>query len=144
MSPHRYFPNLISDGYEEKSCADRRYNCIAWAANTTTQFWWPGPPGPPFTYWPDGVRGDLTIESFVSAFATLGYELCDNDEFEVGYEKVALYARGGTPTHMARQVSAGSWTSKLGKWVDIEHSTLRGLEGTDYGGVVAILKRRIP
>ena len=58
-------------------------------------------------------------------------------------EKVALYARAGEPTHAARQLSSGRWTSKLGPEEDLEHS-LEGLAGPAYGVVVQILKRPIP
>ncbi len=34
----------------------------------------------------------------------------------------------------------GTWTSKLGKYLDINH-TLRGIEGSVYGQVVAFMKR---
>ena len=40
-----------------------------------------------------------------------------------GYEKIAIYALDGEPTHAARQLDTGRWTSKLGKHEDIEHDT---------------------
>jgi|GEM_PF-3681614 len=56
----------------------------------------------------------------MQAFATLGYEVCDNVELEPGFEKIALYAGAdGIPTHAARQLQAGPWTSKLGRMEDI-------------------------
>jgi hypothetical protein len=36
----------------------------------------------------------------------------------------------------------GTWTSKLGEWLDIAH-TLRGLEGPLYGQTVAYFKRAL-
>jgi hypothetical protein len=85
-----------------------------------------------------------TVDSFTDAFRTLGYEVCSDSAHEVGYERVAIYVDpGGTPTHMARQLSTGFWTSKIGKLEDIEHETLHGLEETDYGQVVRVLKRRL-
>jgi hypothetical protein len=86
----------------------------------------------------------LTLESFVSTFGLLGYEECRSSEFEQGYEKVALYADAtGKPTHAARQLPSGAWTSKLGGHVDIEHKATDGVEGDDYGIVVAVLCRRL-
>jgi hypothetical protein len=61
-------------------------------------------------------------------------------EPEPGFEKVALYAdAAGIPTHAARQLSGGKWTSKLGRREDIEHA-LDDLTGDVYGSVVAFLK----
>ncbi len=61
-----------------------------------------------------------------------------------GFEKVALFVdAAGMPTHAARQVNSGAWTSKLGNSEDIEHE-LRALEGDIYGTVRLILKRRLP
>ena len=53
---------------------------------------------------------------------------------------MAIYALQGKPTHAARQLGDGRWTSKLGKEVDITH-TLVGLEGPVYGQVAAYLRR---
>ena len=62
---------------------------------------------------------------------------------EPGWEKVALYAAAdGTPTHAARQLSGGRWSSKFGRAQDVEHA-LRALEGADYGTVVRILRRQV-
>jgi hypothetical protein len=49
----------------------------------------------------------------------------------------------GIPTHAARQLTSGAWTSKLGNAADIEHE-LRALEGEIYGVVALILKRPMP
>jgi hypothetical protein len=84
-----------------------------------------------------------TLDAFVAAFATLGYVPCSGEEPENGFEKVALFARGGMPTHAARQLSDGRWTSKLGLREDIEHD-LHAVSGDLYGTVVLVLKRPIP
>jgi hypothetical protein len=63
---------------------------------------------------------------------------------ETGWEKVALFAHeDGTPTHAARQLASGRWTSKLGELEDIEHE-LEAVEGAAYGSVVVYLKRLRP
>jgi hypothetical protein len=46
----------------------------------------------------------------------------------------------GVPTHAARLLPSGLWTSKLGEWEDIEHD-LHALEGDVYGTVALLLKR---
>lgn len=136
------FPNLARDGYEIESEPTSRYNCIAWAAGNTDRWWWPSDPAY-FSYWPPNVKRIETIQGFVEAFQELGYELGDNENYETGTEKVAIYANdNGEPTHMARQLSSGDWTSKLGHDHDIRHHTLQGLEGETYGHVSTILKRK--
>jgi hypothetical protein len=56
------------------------------------------------------------MSAFIQAYKSLGYELCDNSELEAGFEKIAIYATSdGEPTHAARQLSVGLWTSKLGR-----------------------------
>jgi hypothetical protein len=44
---------------------------------------------------------------------------------------------------IARQLSNGKWTSKLGQDEDIEHENLEGLVGEIYGSVVCIMKKTI-
>ncbi len=83
------------------------------------------------------------MAGFIAAFATLGYELCADARPETGVEKLALYAdEHGLPTHVARQLPSGVWTSKLGASEDLEHKTLAALEGALYGKVVQRLRRR--
>ena len=77
----------------------------------------------PEVYWPLGVRREVTIAAFVEAFQSLGYETCTEGNLENGVIKVALFAdEAGKPTHAARQLPDGCWTSKLGELEDIEHT----------------------
>jgi hypothetical protein len=141
MSLNIVFPHLIEEGYRETSPATSRYNCIAWAVGATDAWWWPSPFA--VHYWPEGVPREETLEAFVQAAATRGFVPAEDALLEPGFEKLAFYARDGKPTHAARQLSDGSWTSKLGKHVDISH-TLRGVEGPVYGQVVGFMKRSLP
>lgn len=141
MSLNTAFPHLAEEGYRETRPATRRYNCIAWAAGATDAWWWPSPHA--VHYWPEGVPREETLEAFVQAFATRGFVPAEDGLLEPGFEKLALYARAGKPMHAARQQADGSWTSKLGKHIDISH-TLRGVEGPAYGQVVAFMKRSLP
>jgi hypothetical protein len=75
------------------------------------------------------------------AFRTLGYEPCEDDQLEPGFEKVALYGDIFFYSHAARQLPDGKWTSKLGKDQDIEHDTPLDVAGGLYGEVVQIMKR---
>ena len=83
-----------------------------------------------------------TVAAFQEAFGSLGFVVCENEDLEVGFEKIALFADDDVPQHAARQLSNGRWTSKLGELEDIEHP-LHALEGAEYGKVVLLLSRRI-
>jgi len=121
----------------------RDYNCIAWAAGDTRHWWWPDVDADDDTlFWPPGVPLEETVDAFVAAFATLGYTPCSRDEAEAGFEKAALFARAGVPTHAARQLPSGRWTSKSGLREDIEHD-LHAVSGEKYGAVVRLLKRPV-
>jgi hypothetical protein len=114
----------------------RLYNCIAFAAGETHRWWWPVA-----AYWPAGIPNEETIDAFVAAFGTLGYSTCEDGNLETGFVKVAIYVdQSGTPTHMARQLISGKWTSKCGSLEDIEHDTLEIL-GDLYGVVTQFLRR---
>jgi hypothetical protein len=136
------FPRLRGSGYRIESPQDPDYNCIAHAAGDQRNRWWPDPGG--WAAWPEGVPREETLEAFRAAFATLGYVPCEGAEPESGFEKVALFADShGVPTHAARQVPSGRWTSKLGELEDIEHA-LHDLTGLVYGSVVLVMKRPLP
>lgn len=81
-----------------------------------------------------------TLDAFAAAFATLGYAPCLDERPEHRFEKIALFAVAGLPTHAARQLPSGRWTSKLGLREDIEHD-LHAVSGGVYGTVAALLKR---
>ncbi len=134
------FPNLVLDGYRITSPETTAYNCIAWAAELQDDWWWPDSRG--LHFWPAGIPRLETIEAFLAAFALLGYFQCFSHQQEDGYQKIAIYCLDGKPQHAARQIPTGLWSSKLGKFVDIEHS-LRGLEGLLYGAAAIFLKRPI-
>lgn len=107
-------------------------------AGDTERWWWPNPL---FYYWPQGTPLEETLAAFVQAFATLGFIPCNDDTLEPGFEKIAIYVNSqGKPTHAARQLHNGRWSSKLGREIDIEHS-LVGLTNSEYGSVAQILKR---
>ena len=135
------FPLLSDAGYSVTSPATPEYNCVAWAMNNDDRWWWPDPMEE--YYWPEKASREATLESFNQTFMTFGFEICADEQLEQGYEKVAIFVDGsGDPTHLARQLSNGRWTSKLGSSVDIEHS-LQGLTSSEYGSVGQILRRRV-
>lgn len=104
-------------------------------------WWWPDPLE--IAFWPDNVQRVETLEAFMEAFEMLFYTPCDSPDHEKGYEKIALYVNpDGKPTHVARQLDNGSWTSKLGQSYDIEHD-IDGVSGANYGSVSVIMKRPV-
>jgi hypothetical protein len=136
------FPELNDDNHKKTSEWDPRYNCIGFATGTKL-WWWPLRVPGVNRYWPPGIPQENTIDAHAKAFEFKGYAECADGSFEVGFEKVAIFAKDGVPTHAARQIDEYCWTSKLGGNVDIEHE-LRSIEGNIYGKVVRYLKRHKP
>lgn len=137
------FPLLDPTNYSVTSDATDEYNCVGWAANEIDPGqWWPLPDAPEY-FWPPGARRDETLEAFIEGFGAIGFRVCEDGDLEPGIEKVAVYATRGVPTHVARQLANGRWTSKLGEWEDIEHATLRDLSGGIYGQPALFLSRPI-
>lgn len=134
--PH--WPNLRDEDFTESSEETTEYNCIAHAAGNAAAWWWPSG----INYWPPSVPEEWTLDAFRQAYATLGYDICDNQDLEAGFEKVAIYTDAeGRPTHAARQLPDGRWTSKLGSLIDIDHANLDCLAGGGYGSVSLVLRR---
>ncbi len=138
---HTLFPGLGPGTYQVKSPATPAYNCIAWAASRNDAWWWPDPMD--IYFWPRGALRQEALDAFVQVFSSFGYILCDTADLQPGFEKIAIYAKSnGLPTHAARQLQTGVWTSKLGSSEDIEHLTPADLSGNNYGAVVLYMKRR--
>ncbi|NEQ98314.1 MAG: hypothetical protein F6K30_16615 [Cyanothece sp. SIO2G6] len=137
-------PGLKGKRFTVTSPRTPSYNCIAWAAGESFRPWWPLPyaeiNNPPY-YWPETSQ-DESLEDFISGFGKIGYECCDNGEWEDGYEKVAMYVQDGEVTHMARQENSGRWTSKCGNLQDIEHSSPDAL-CDQYGEIACFMKRKM-
>lgn len=133
------FPGLRNSICEIKSQPDRKYNCIAFAAGDTNNLWWPVGRG----YWPTGVPRIVTLDAFTVAFETLGYSVCEDELYEEGFVKIAIFVKDdGSPTHAARQSANGKWISKCGKYKDIEHD-VNALCGPypAYGKIALYMKK---
>ncbi|MFO0969062.1 MAG: hypothetical protein U0793_26205 [Gemmataceae bacterium] len=138
------FPGLRDTVFHVTSPATGDYNCIAWAVGETTRWWWPdADTDNDALYWPAGVELETTLAAFATAFSGRGYSSGTSEAFEPGVEKIALFAKDGIPTHAARQLPNGRWTSKLGRAEDVEHD-LHALSGELYGTVAMVLKRAAP
>ena len=143
----RDFPGLYLEGYTKTSEADWGYNCIAWACEKDSRWWWPGGKAPDGkdSYWPSDVPKKTTIPAFVRLFTARGFKIVrdQNSDREPGFEKVAIYALGHEPKHAARQLPSGEWAHKMGREIDLVTAKLSAVEGNGYGRVVKILKRKI-
>ena len=134
------FPGLRSSEYSITSPATHKYNCVAWALGIVDRWMWPLDG----YHWIDDVPRGESIAGFVTAFQVLRFELCDSSDLERGFEKIAIYADDASnPTHVARQLPSGRWTSKLGRYEDIEHD-LSALVDSDYGRITVLMKRVRP
>lgn len=143
------FPGLASDvNFKITSPTTPIYNCIAWAYNYNDRWMWPNTDATSkldgIYYWPNGIIKDCNVNNFIDAFKLKGYVLCDSNNFEQEYQKIALYVKKGTTecTHASRQLRNGFWTSKLGNGNDIQHGDPYTIEGKCYGEVYCIMKRK--
>ena len=90
-----------------------------------------------------GVWRAETLAAFEEVFRSLGYVVCTDGEQETGIEKIAVFVDPRQfPTHVARQLPSGRWTSKLGELEDIAHE-LHALAGKEYGAVSLLMKRPV-
>jgi hypothetical protein len=152
-----FFPGLAKDPhFKITSPWTYDYNCIAWAAGTDNQWFWPFREDEngniisndeydddDYIYWPTNLAKNKKVETFSKLFETFGYSSCLDSTFEPGYTKIALFAIDGEVTHAARQLDNGLWTSKLGPLNDIQHGTPEVIEGNFYGKVATYMKKKI-
>ncbi len=150
----RRYPKLVADGGKKKSEADHQYNCLSWSAKRTKKYRFEPKPIEKWDRWPKDLRDDYSLESFIMLFENLGYHRCSLTDtgFELFYKKVVIYAQFGIYgdqrwefTHVADEIHAGVWTSKLGPDEDIQHNTPQSLEGNcgdEYGKIYQVLKKR--
>ena len=134
-----WFTN-ITDSAEITSPETAEYNCFAWAVGASDAWWEPG------RTWPIDTSTDWNVEVLLKAYETHGFVRCDDGVLQPEVEKIAIYCDSdGEPTHAAKQLPNGRWSSKLGPFEDIEHELL-DLSGDDpaYGSVCAYACRPRP
>jgi hypothetical protein len=140
------FSSLKNSYYSKTSEKTPRYNCIAYVAGDYERPWWPVPYQAPY-FWPiDNPEKDESLEEFIEAFESLGYQCCDNDEQEDGFHKIVIYIdEDGFPSHMAKQLPNGKWSSKCGDLEDIEHDlkSLCGKEKEGYGHIGRVMQKKL-
>ena len=126
----------LGENFTVTSPIDEEYNCVAWAAGDTEKNWWPSG-----GWWPNGFERQSSLDSFTAVFKTLGYLECEDGSLEPTFEKIVIFTRANYPTHMARQLGSGDWTSKSGTLYDISLQDLKGLEGGKIGRISTFMKR---
>lgn len=138
-SERQSFPRL-GDAYEVLAPASPTYNCIAWAIGERDRWVWPVRPGL-----------TITFDDFDRLFITRGYKRLKELNYErvPDVEKIVLYAKVNAsgilePTHAARQLPDGSWSSKLGKLPLIRHLHPEDIDGGTYGDPYIIYQRASP
>jgi hypothetical protein len=132
------FPKLDATQFQITSPETPTYNCIAYAAGDFQRWWWPDSLGD--FYWPEAAQRVEHLSDFQQAFETLGFKLAGNGDLEGGVEKIAIFAKQAVPTHAARQLETGAWSSKLGPSEDVSHN-LEGVENPIYGSVAFFMQR---
>lgn len=131
------FPRLVDVASKKTSERDERYNCIAWAFEDNQRFWWPSPKR---AFWPVPCDGQTVKQAFDAWLSIDNWTPSDNAELEPRFKKIALYEKANVPTHAARLLPSGRWTSKLGPDIDLVHE-LNELEGPEYGVLVQVYKK---
>ena len=141
------FPEMSDRLVHVTSPKTRSYNCTAWAVHLTKTnirppIWgWDGAISG--EYWPESVPPRGTVRAYEEVFETFGYRPCVDGTFEIGTEKIALYAQDPLEClHAARQTVNGMWTSKMGECADIEHHSPAHVAGSKFGQVVAFMARQ--
>ena len=133
------FPNSRIDPFLVTSPQTSSYKCIAWAFGDNSRWYWPDSSN--IYFWPNDIPRQETLDSFIKLFESVGYIPTDNGDLEVGFDKIAIYGDSfSNPTHAARQLQNGFWTSKLGRNFDVTHTIFSMSDGS-YGNVLVYMKR---
>ena len=134
----RNFPRLVRGDWCVIGNATATYNCIAWSVGDTSQWIWNQ-----VDRYGDN-DGTVSISDF-DAFYDQTMQLVPATS-PTSNTKVALFAKGTTPTHAAAVAdisSCGSvpFTSKLGRSVRMAHDLYQLEGGPTYGNVVRYYDR---
>jgi hypothetical protein len=137
------FPNLHPGNHRVTGSTNNQFNCIAWAAGHSAKWWDPNDPEQPEVehFRPANVPRDYKVTSVVMAYESVGFIRCADGSSEDGVEKIGINADGEEYLHAARQLDNGTWTSKMGRGVVIQHDAPENLVGPGYGQGTVFMKR---
>jgi hypothetical protein len=132
--------------WDRASDPGRQYNCFGFVIGRLR---WCQPPivvngkrRNPTDYWPEGITTNTSIEAFVEAANSEGFQECPTGEWNENFETIVLYFTETDRefTHAARHKSPGLWESKLGPLSDFEHP-LDGVDNIHYGSGRVYMRR---
>ncbi|HAI76621.1 MAG TPA: hypothetical protein DCM08_10270 [Microscillaceae bacterium] len=133
------FPHTEKEPFEITSPETDQYNCLAWAMHDS-QRWWDTADD---DFWIEANRDNL-LQTVIEVCQKLGFQVCEDEQLEEGYEKIALFSNDKQYcAHVARQLNNGKWTSKLGQSFDVIHSIF-AIENGIYGNAAIFLKKPKP
>lgn len=136
----KWHPKLQNKNYKIIPTKDLdKFNCFSFVIDIFDDW-----SGSSTKIWHNPNNRYATAKNYIEFYSTYGFQVCDNELFEDGYDKIALYEKDNFITHACKQFN-NMWRSKLGCNVIIEHE-LEWLSGTvseNYGEIVAIMKRKI-
>ena len=103
-----WFPNIVGKDFKIfKTNGD--FNCVAFSLDFYDKWIWTNT-----EFWPyDKIPRNSGLNGFKKLYEINGYEECDDDSLETGYEKIAFYSNGRYPMHACKQFG-NMWRSKLG------------------------------
>lgn len=152
----KLWPNSRNKPLKIKSPITPKYNCVAYSLNRE-DIWYESIDNDDIRnglcvllqrsiIWPEALSKGILINNYLELYKLNGFEKVNDLDIsvEVGYVKIAIY--GNTEqvfTHVCRQMEDGKWVSKLGSFQDVEHDDLEVLEGSHYGKVMVVMKKKI-
>jgi len=138
-----WHPKLIGTNYKiiSSSFDIQNYNCIAYVLDIF-DIWC----GPATNFWPyETLPRSVKLDNYIKYFELYDYDVCENDSYEIGFTKIALYIdKYNFVNHAAKQFK-NSWRSKLGTSYVIEHKLdwISGDDFSNYGRIGVIMKKKI-
>lgn len=134
------FPHSKANPFLITSEKSLRYNCIAYVYGDYSRPYWPDP-NPLKFFWPPHLPRIKHLSSFIDLYSSIGYQVCPNGDLELPIEKIAIFGNSvNDPTHAAKQLTTGAWSSKLGGNHDVSHS-IQNISGGIYGHVLTYMCR---
>ena len=139
----KWWPKLKTTNFHFTSEQSIFYNCFSWAIGEIN--FWIDMSYFQIRYNLDPSNLDHSAKGYADCLTKYyGFEICSDGKLEEGMEKVVLYENHNKDwTHIARQLSNGYWTSKMGDFEDIEHYNVEALSGGLYGMPVIYMRREL-
>ena len=130
----QHFPNLGLSDFEFTSLRDEDYNCVAWGLESKEDW---------IQFKDEEGNYDLRICTYLKYFEERGYSIITDLNVNETTSKVAIYFDNNTGDfkHVSRQLDNGRWTSKIGDWEDLSHSSIEVLLGKSYGNDFVLMQK---